>query len=160
MHQTDRPLHRPWVGAPPSPSEAPSLYVGLLPRRCLAYLIDIVIVATIGLCLGFILAVMGLLTLGLLSPLAAIILALWPIAYHSFFLASRGATPGMRLFGLEARAWEGSPLNPLQAIIVTALFYVTVSLTAWLILLVALFNERGRTLHDILANTVIIRLRA
>lgn len=160
MHQTDRPERQPWVGDPPLPNEAPSFYVGLLPRRCLAYLIDIVIVATIGLCLGIALTVMGLLTLGLLSPLAAIVLALWPIAYHSFFLASRGATPGMRLFGLEARAWEGAPLSPLQAIIVTALFYVTVSLTAWLILLVALFNERGRTLHDILANTVIIRLRA
>ncbi len=157
MHHPARPRQQPWVGDPPLPNEAPSFYHGLLPRRCLAFLIDVVIVATIGLCLGIALTIMGLLTLGLLSPIAAIILALWPIAYHSFFLASRGATPGMSLFGLEARAWEGTRMSPLQAIVATALFYGTVSLTAWLILLVALFNERRRTLHDILANTIVIR---
>ncbi len=31
------------------------------------------------------------------------------------------------------------------------------SLTAWLILLVALFTDRRRTLHDILAGTVMVR---
>lgn len=147
----------PWSGTPPSPAVRPQLYGGLLPRRCFAYLLDVIIIAVLGLCLGFALTIMGILTLGLLTPLAAIILALWPLTYHSLFLALRGATPGMRFFGLEARSWEGQPIAPLQAIIVTILFYVSVGLTAWLILLVALFNDRGRALHDILANTVIVR---
>ncbi|NIA67010.1 RDD family protein [Pelagibius litoralis] len=147
----------PWVGTPPPFSTIPGLYTGLLPRRCLAYLVDVTIIAIIGLCLGVVLAIMGLLTLGLLSPVAALILALWPLTYHSLFLAGRGATPGMRLFGVEARSWDGQRLSLLQAVIVTILFYVSVSLTAWLVLLMALFNERGRTLHDILANTLVVR---
>lgn len=146
-----------WSGAPPSVSSNPRLYAGLLPRRCLAYLLDVVLIAIVGACLAFALGVIGILTLGLFSPLAAVILALWPLTYHSLFLAIRGATPGMRMLGLQARNWDGQPINPVQAVIVTILFYVSVSLTVWLILLVALFNDRGRTLHDILANTLVVR---
>lgn len=154
-------MHTPyttrWDGPPPLPSTAPHLYDGLLPRRVLAYLIDVLLIAIVGLCLGFALTIVGVLTFGLITPLAIIILAIWPLAYHSFFLAVRGATPGMRFFGLEARSWEGHPIAPLQAIIVTVLFYASVSLTAWLILLVVLFNDRGRALHDVLANTLVVR---
>lgn len=149
----------PWQGTPPSPSAVPHLYAGLLSRRCFGYLIDVLFIAIIGICLGFALTVLGVLTLGLLSPLAAIILALWPLTYHSLFLALRGATPGMRLFGLEARNWDGGPISPLQAVIVTILFYLSVSVTAWLVLLVTLFNDRGRALHDMLANTLVVRAR-
>src|SRR3546814_11888066 len=63
----------------------------------------------------------------------------------------------MALFGLELRDWEGGPVEPLQAVLVVLLFYVTVSLTAWLVLVVVLLNERGRGLHDILAGTVMVR---
>lgn len=146
-----------WTGTPPSPAAQPQLYTGLLPRRCFAYLIDVIAIAVLGFCLGFALTIMGILTLGLLTPLAVVVMALWPVVYHSLFLALRGATPGMRLLGLEARSWDGQPIAPLQAVIVTILFYVSVGLTAWLILLVALFNDRGRALHDILANTLIVK---
>jgi uncharacterized RDD family membrane protein YckC len=37
------------------------------------------------------------------------------------------------------------------------LFYVSVSLTAWLVLILVLFNDRGRALHDILASTLVVR---
>ena len=150
----------PWLGTPPSPNAAPRLYAGLLSRRCLGYFIDVLFISVIGICLGFALTILGILTLGLLSPLAAIILALWPLTYHSLFLALRGATPGMRVFGLEVRNWDGGPVSPLQAVIVTLLFYLSVSVTAWLILVVTLFNDRGRALHDILANTLVVRAQS
>ena len=146
-----------WAGPPPTRSTAPQLYDGLVPRRCIAYFLDVLAIAAIGLCISFVLMIMGILTFGLMTPLAAIILAAWPLAYHSLFLAMRGATPGMRLLGLQCRTWDGLPITGLQAVVVTVLFYATVGLTAWLILLVALFNERGRTLHDVLANTLIVR---
>lgn len=146
-----------WSGTPPTISSNPALYAGLLPRRCAAYLLDVALIAIVGACLAFALTVIGILTLGLFSPLAAAILALWPLTYHSLFLAIRGATPGMRMLGLQSRAWDGQAISPLQAVIVTILFYVSVGLTAWLILVVALFNDRGRTLHDILANTLVVR---
>jgi uncharacterized RDD family membrane protein YckC len=40
---------------------------------------------------------------------------------------------------------------------VVLLFYVSVSLTAWLVLIVVLLNDRSRALHDILANTMVVR---
>ncbi|MGD1878289.1 MAG: RDD family protein [Kiloniellaceae bacterium] len=160
MMAEDRPSsdrQRLWSGEPPRPSTAPELYGGVVPRRCLAYLLDILVIALLGLCLGFVLSVAGILSFGLLSPLAVIIMALWPLAYHCGFIASRGATPGMRLFGLELRDWSGRPVEPAQAVLFVLLFYVSVSLTAWLVLLVVLFNDRGRALHDILANTIVVR---
>lgn len=150
---------RPWHGQPPPPSAAPELYRGLILRRSLAYLIDIVIIAVLGLGLGFALWLVGILTFGLLTPLAVVIMAVWPLAYHSFFIATRGATPGMGLFGLELRDWSGAAAVPLQAVLVVLLFYVTISLTAWLVLVVVLFNDRRRALHDILASTVMVRRR-
>lgn len=146
-----------WHGEPPLPSSAPQLYSGIVVRRCIAYLIDVLIIAALGLCLGFALSIVGVLSFGLLSPLAVIVMALWPLLYHSFFIATRGATPGMRCFGLELRDWSGKRVEPFQAVLVVVLFYVSVSLTAWLVLLVVLFNDRGRALHDILASTLMVR---
>ena len=148
---------RPWHGEPPAPSAAPWLYSGLVLRRVIAYLVDVLVIAVLGLGLGFALWLLGALTFGLLSPLAVVVMTLWPLAYHSFFIATRGATPGMSLFGLELRDWSGGPVEPLQAILLVLLFYVTISLTAWLVLIVVVFNERGRALHDILASTVMVR---
>lgn len=152
-----RRRRQPWTGLPPPPSAAPQLYAGVVVRRSLAYLVDVCVIAVLGLCLGFVLSVAGFLTFGLITPLAVIALALWPLAYHSFFLASRGATPGMRLFDLELRDWTGKAAEPLQAILQIILFYVTVGLTAWLVLFLVLFTERNRALHDILAGTLVVR---
>lgn len=151
---------QPWSGLPPPPSVAPQLYAGVVVRRSLAYLVDVCVIGFLGLCLGFVLSVAGFLTFGLLSPLAVIVMALWPLFYHSFFLASRGATPGMSLFDLELRDWSGKPVEPVQAVLVVILFYVTVAMTAWLILFLVLFTERSRALHDILAGTLVVRRSA
>lgn len=148
---------QPWHGVPPTPSSAPSLYGSVVLRRSIAYLVDVVVIAVLGLCLAFALSLVGILSFGLLSPLAVIVMALWPLAYHSTFIARQGATPGMRLFGLELRDWSGKAVEPAQAVLVVLLFYVSVSLTAWLVLIVVLLNDRSRALHDILANTMVVR---
>ncbi len=153
-------VQQPWKGTPPLPSAAPDLFAGLVVRRCFAYLVDVIAIALLGLGLGFALSVIGVLSFGLLSPLAVIIMALWPLTYHSFFIAARGATPGMRLFDLELRDWSGKPVELVQSIFLVVLFYVSIGLTAWLILVVVLFNARGRALHDILAGTLVIRRRS
>ena len=148
---------RPWEGEPPLPSAAPWLYSGVIFRRSIAYLVDVLIIAILGFCLAFALSVIGFLSFGLLGPLAIIIMALWPMAYQIFFIATRGATPGMRLFGIELRDWSGKTVDPAQAVLVVLLFYVTVSLTVWLVLIVVLLNDRSRALHDILASTIVVR---
>lgn len=154
---TERHGPRPWSGEPPPPSAMPQLYAGLVPRRCLAYFVDVIVIAVLGLVLGFVLSIAGLLTFGLLSPVAVIVLTLWPLIYHSYFIATRGATPGMRLLDLQLRDWSGKAVEPAQAILVVLLFYVSVALTAWLIMILVLFTDRGRALHDILASTLVVR---
>lgn len=159
MSVSDALRPRLWHGEPPMPSAAPRLYRGVIVRRIFAYLLDVLIIAAIGFVLSLPLWLVGVLSFGLLSPLGVVVLALLPLVYHSFFVATRGATPGMAFFGLELRDWGGGRVEPLQAVLLVLLFYVTVSLTAWLVLVVTLFNERGRALHDILANTVMVRRR-
>ncbi len=96
-------------------------------------------------------------SLGLLSPLL-LTLGFIPVLYHTLSIGGpHSATPGMRLTGIEVRSWTGEPPSYLQAFVQTILFYVTVYPTWSLVLLVALFNPRRRTLHDILAGTLVIR---
>lgn len=146
-----------WGAAPPDPLAEPELYDGILPRRVMAYIVDITLIATLTVCLWLVFGVAGILTFGALTPLGLVVLAVLPVAYHSFFLGRDGATPGMRVFDLELRSWTGRPPDYSQAFLATVLFYASVSLTAWLVLLVPLFTDRQRTLHDILAGTVMLR---
>ena len=63
----------------------------------------------------------------------------------------------MAALDVEVRSWNGRRPDLLQAFIQTAVFYLTVAVTSWLILLVALFTNRNRTLHDYLAGTLAVR---
>jgi uncharacterized RDD family membrane protein YckC len=133
------------------------LYDGILLRRAFGYLVDLTILAILAVVVWFALGILGVLSLGLLMPLQAAALALLPIAYHTLFIGAKGATPGMRLMDVEARGLDGLPPDYLQAFIMTAVFYVSVSATAWLVLVVALLNDRRRTLHDFLAGVIVVR---
>jgi len=102
--------------------------------------------------------VLWLMSFGLLGPLLWFLFGLVPLAYHTLLLCGpASATFGMRVFDLELRSVSGERPSFVQALIQTALFYVTVGMTCSLILLIALFNRRRRTLHDFLAGTVMIR---
>ncbi len=149
--------HTAWDQAPPDPLADPDIYDGVLPRRATAYILDLALICGLWIALSIAFGVAGILTFGALTPLGLVVLAVLPIAYHTFFLGRDGATPGMRVFDLELRSWTGrTPDYPL-AFLTTVLFYASVSLTVWLVLLVPLFTDRNRTLHDILAGTVMLR---
>ena len=130
-----------------------------LGARVAAFIIDWVILAILygaGMAAA---AILGVLTLGLLwAPLAAL-LPLLPLAYHTLFLSSpRHATPGQAFMGIRAvSVTAGGGPNWLQAGIAVLLFYAGLLLTSGLILIWALFDARGRCLHDILSGTRIVR---
>jgi uncharacterized RDD family membrane protein YckC len=141
----------------PDPAIQPIYYDGLLWRRPLAYAVDLLVIGMILLLLKLVLGFMTIVTFGLLSPLW-LFLPFVPIAYHTLLIGGpSSATLGMQLFGIEVRTWTGNRPGYLQAAVQTAVFYVTVGMTASLILLVALLNERRRALHDFLAGTVVLR---
>jgi uncharacterized RDD family membrane protein YckC len=152
------PLALTWTGVPPDPLAQSALYDGLLWRRVLAYLFDCLAIGLLLVAGWTALILLGLLSFGLLLPFVPILAALIPIAYHALQVGSRyHATLGMRLFDLEVRTWTGGQPDALQGFLMAALFYATLALTCSLILLVALFSDRRRTLHDYLAGVVVVR---
>jgi uncharacterized RDD family membrane protein YckC len=142
----------------PDPAALPEAYEGVLLRRVLAYFVDLCVIGVLALLFWIVFAVLWVLSLGLLGPVLWFLFGLIPLAYHTLLLSGPwSATLGMRLFDVELRSVTGERPGFLQALAQTALFYVTVGATCSLILLVALFNRHKRTLHDLLAGTVVVR---
>ena len=133
---------------------------GVLPRRFFAWLIDILLIGLILGVLWFLLLLFGLLTLGLAMPLLSA-LPFVPFCYHWAFVAGpAAATPGQQALGLVVCRNDdlGRP-TPVQAFVFTLIFYLTLAATG-LLLLVALFTVRRRTLHDLASGLVVVRARA
>ena len=133
---------------------------GVLARRVFAWLLDVPLIGLIVVALWFVLLLFGVLTLGLGLPLLGV-LPFVPFCYHLLFVAApASATPGQQALGLVVRRNDdlGRP-TPVQALIYTLLFYLTLATTG-LLLLFALFTIRHRTLHDLASGLVVVRARA
>jgi uncharacterized RDD family membrane protein YckC len=64
------------------------------------------------------------------------------------------------MVGLTVRRNDDlGPPTPLQALLSVLLYYLTLA-TSGLLLVVALFTIRHRTLHDLLSGLVVVRVRA
>jgi uncharacterized RDD family membrane protein YckC len=152
----------PWNGPPPyglAMMQDEMLTRGVLTRRCLGWFVDLALIAGIATVLWMVLFGFGVMTLGLGMPLLGL-LPLVPFCYHFLFLAGMGATPGQALFGLRvARNDDLGPPSPLQAVVSTLIYYLTLA-TSGLLLLVALVTARHRTLHDMISGLVVVRARA
>ena len=136
-----------------------AFYNGILWRRIGAYFVDAFLILVINIALHMLLLFLGLLTFGLawllLGPVTFLTVAL---GYDTLFIGGgEGATPGMRLFGIEARGLHGGRPDYFQAFLMTALFYATVPVTGYLILIVAFFTEHNRTAHDFLSGITVVR---
>jgi uncharacterized RDD family membrane protein YckC len=150
-------------GVPPhafDPWLQPELFRGVLTRRVIAFLIDLIVLSVpIVLAILFI-AVFGLVTLGLgwalfwlVSPASII----WALVYYGASLGGpHSATLGMRVMDLELRTWYGAPGYFLLGAMHAVLFWISVSVLSPLVLLVGLFNGRRRLLHDVVLGTVVI----
>jgi uncharacterized RDD family membrane protein YckC len=142
------------------PAINPELFEGVLPRRVLAFIIDAVIIALPILLATIFIVILGLVTFGLgwllfwlWSPAAAI----WAICYYGFTFGSpASATIGMRVMDLEVRTWYGAPAYFVLGAAHALVFWISVSFLTPLILLVALFNNRRRLLHDMVVGTIVI----
>jgi uncharacterized RDD family membrane protein YckC len=133
---------------------------GVMARRCLALLLDLVVIGLIVILLAALLFLFGLLTLGLGFGAMAILPAV-PFLYHFLsLLRPSSATPGQAALGLTVRRDEDlGPPTGLQALIFTVVFYLTMA-TSGLLLLIALFTVRHRTLHDLASDLVVVRRHA
>ena len=142
------------------PATDPELFEGVLARRVLAFFIDVILIAIPVLFAGLFIFVFGLVTFGLgwapywlLCPAAVI----WALVYYGVTFGSpASATIGMRAMDIEMRTWYGAPMYFLLGAVHAIVFWISVSALTPLILLVGLFNERRRLLHDMLVGSVVI----
>jgi uncharacterized RDD family membrane protein YckC len=142
----------------PDPATLPEAYEGVIWRRTLAYFIDLCFIGVLEILYLIVFLVLSVVSFGLLAPVLWFLFGLIPLTYHTLLLSGRrSATWGMRCFDVELRSITGERPGFLQALAQTALFYITIVATCSLILLFVLFNRRKRTLHDLLAGTVLVR---
>jgi uncharacterized RDD family membrane protein YckC len=142
------------------PVANPELFEGVLARRVVAFLIDVVVIA-IPLILGWMfIFVFGLVTFGLgwglfwlMSPGSA----LWALVYYGMTLGGpASATLGMRAMEIEMRTWYGAPAYFVLGAVHAIVFWISISVLTPFILLVGFFNARHRLLHDMLVGTILI----
>jgi uncharacterized RDD family membrane protein YckC len=146
------------------PAANPELFDGVLTRRVVAFIIDLIIIAVPLVAASIFIFVFGLVTLGLgwmlfwlLSPASVV----WALLYYGLTLGSTAsATIGMRAMELEMRTWYGAPLYFLLGAVHAVVYWVSVSVLTPFILVVGLFNARRRLLHDMLVGTVLINAPA
>ena len=138
----------------------PEYFEGVLARRMIAFLIDLVII-TIPIILACIfIFLFGLITFGLGWGFFFLVVpgsVIWALAYCGATMGGpASATVGMRAADIEVRTWYGEPCYFLLGAVHAVAFWVTTSALTPLVLLVGLLNERRRLLHDFLLGTVVI----
>lgn len=142
-----------------SPPTADFLTAGVLSRRVFGWLLDIVLIGLLTMLLHWLLILFGVLTLGIGFSALALLPAV-PFLYNFLSLLSLpSATPGQRITGLTVRRHADlGPPGAIQALVYVVLYYATLAMP--LLLLVALFTPRHRTLHDLLTGLVVVRVEA
>ncbi|HLH92351.1 MAG TPA: RDD family protein [Xanthobacteraceae bacterium] len=142
------------------PVERWELFDGVLPRRLLAFAIDLAIVFAVAALAAVTIILLGLVTLGFGWWLLALLYpgtVVWALIYYGSTLGGpASATIGMRVMEIELRTWYGAPCYFVLGAVHAVVFYITMSTLTPLVLLVGLFNGRQRLLHDVLVGTVMI----
>ena len=135
------------------PSLPAAAYAGVRSRRVAAFAVDFVLVSFLA---GLLSIVLLVATFGLSLVLLP---SLWPFVAFFYngqsFSGRHMATPGMRLFDLQARAVDGTPPSFLAAAVHGVLLYLS-----WLfppVFLASLVMPDKRCLHDIVAGLIVVR---
>jgi uncharacterized RDD family membrane protein YckC len=142
------------------PAANPELFEGVLARRFVAFIIDLIMISIPLIAASMFIFMFGLVTFGLgwalfwlLSPASVI----WALCYYGITLGSpASATIGMRAMEIEMRTWYGAPAYFVLGAVHAIVYWVSVSVLTPFILLVGFFNARRRLLHDMLVGTVLI----
>jgi uncharacterized RDD family membrane protein YckC len=138
----------------------PELFDGVLARRVLAFILDVIVIAIPVLLAAIFIFFFGIVTLSLgwfLFPLLSPGAVIWALLYYGMTLGGpRSATLGMRVMDIEMRTWYGAPAYFVLGAVHAVLFWLSVSFLTPLVLIVGLLNPRRRLLHDMPLGVVII----
>ena len=138
----------------------PEVFEGVLARRMMAFIIDVIIIAVPLVIAWICIFIFGLITFGLgwalfwmFSPASII----WALFYYGLTLGGpASATIGMRTMEIEMRTWYGAPAYFVLGAVHAIVFWVSITFLSPFILLLGLFNSRRRLLHDMLLGVVLI----
>lgn len=137
--------------------DAAILFEGVMARRVVAFILDAIALFFICAALSIPFFVLGLLTLGLLFFFYGFFLAVIVMTYIALSLGGENsATPGMRAMQIELRTLDGYRPSRSMAFLHGFLFFASVTIATPLVLLIGLFNGRGRLGHDFLCGTVMV----
>lgn len=100
--------HMTMTTALPDPADEPQFYAGVLVKRALAWVVDIVVITLFTVLAGLLTLTVGF----FLWPLFFIAIGL---LYRISTVAGGSATWGMRLMGIELRGHDGQRLDMAQA---------------------------------------------
>ena len=133
-------------------------YSGTLSRRVFAFILDYIIVLLLCIPAAVVLFFLSIVTLGLGFFLYPALFVLVAGIYFGLTVGGPSqASLGMRAMGIQMMRVDGRQLDFLTAIVHLALFWILNSVLTPLILLVGLFTERSRLIHDFLVGTVTAR---
>ena len=142
----------------PDPATNSELFDGVLTRRVMAFIVDMVIV---GFALGVVTIVggiLGFLTFGVGWLVTLVALPVIVVGYYALTLGSPArATIGMQMMDVVLTPTRGQPLDGPVAFVHTLLFWITAWIAWPISLVVALFTPRRQMVHDYLAGTLMLR---
>ena len=134
------------------------LYAGVRTRRVFAWLIDYIVIGLLTIPFAILVLLLGILTLGLGWTLFSVLVPAVAAVYVWSTLGGRDqATWGMKMMGVRLERLDGTRIDGLTAVVHTVLFWAGNVILTPLVLLVTLFSDRKRTLHDLLLGTVVVR---
>jgi uncharacterized RDD family membrane protein YckC len=149
---------QPILTIDPVTGDEQRVYDGVLRRRVGGFLIDVVIISLVVMLAAAVVAVLGVLTFGLGWLLYAILVPAIVLPYVAFTLGGpEQATPGMRFAGVRLVSDSGKSIDWALALVHYVLFWAFITVLSPLVLLVTLFTERKRALHDVLLGTSVVR---
>ena len=138
------------------PVKQPQPFQGVIGKRVLAFIVDAIIIAVLTVIADVVVALLGIITLGLAWLLFGLVFPAVGLGYNALTIGgANSATIGQRMMGLEVRMWFGGKVTPLIAAFHALLFWFSLVVFCP-ILLWAFFDPRKRCLHDILAGVVVI----
>ncbi|HMM63996.1 MAG: RDD family protein [Mesorhizobium sp.] len=134
------------------------LYAGVRTRRIFAWLIDYILIGLLTIPFAVLVFLLGVLTLGLGWTLFSVLVPAVAAVYIWSTLGGRDqATWGMKMMDIRLERLDGTRIDGLTAVVHTVLFWAGNVILTPLVLLVTLFSDRKRTLHDLLLGTVVVR---
>ncbi|MBF0679722.1 MAG: RDD family protein [Devosia sp.] len=142
----------------PDPATAPELFEGLLTRRTISGIIDIILISLIVAVVSIVGGIMGFFTFGLAWVSLLVVIPASIVIYYAITLGSaKRATVGMQMMDLVLTPTRGVPLDGWMAVIHALVFWLTFWISWPVSLVFALFTPRRQMIHDLIVGTLMVR---